>query len=214
MSILLASRLAGNLSFSNLGSATTSRTRLCGFTMAVAVVLLLTAPVACADTMKTFDLITNYPANLEQDGTDSGTITIDTTTGTVDAIDLSFGPEPSSDFDTYWDIAGSGSSAFVEIGEAWAPIDAFYAVYIALPVNTLVGYNGGLICSTDNPCDNAPKSYSEYGHTQVPYTDGQLTITPEPPYLALLGAGVLCLFEIFRHRSFCGSKQATTISAH
>jgi hypothetical protein len=187
--------------------------------MAIAAVLLLTAPIACADTIETFNLTTSYQANFGPDGTASGAVIIDSTIGTIDAINLSFAAIPDSVFPlgTEWDVFGSGSSAFVEISEQWdnAANDDFFSILITLPVNTLVGYSGGLICSADDPCDGGVKSGFQFGITQLmPYTDGQLTGAPEPPYLALLGAGVLCLFEIFRRRSFRASKQVGTVPAH
>jgi len=185
--------------------------------MAVALVLLLTAPIACADTIETFDLTTNYSANFGPDGTASGTVIIDITTGTIDAIDLSIGvPASVYPLGTEWDVYGSGPNAFVEIAEGWddAANDDYFGILITLPVNTLVGYNGGLICSTDDPCNGGVESGFQYGITQLmPYTDGQLTHAPEPPYLALFGAGVLCLLEIFRRSFFRGAKQAARVSA-
>lgn len=218
MSIVLPARTADSVSFSNPGPRTTSRAQPSVLIMAFVAALFLSAAAASADTVATFDLTTIYTANSGPDGTAFGTIVIDTTTGTVEAIDLSFAAEPGTVFpiDTSSDLYGSGPSALVEISETWenALYDEYFFVGIALPVNTLVGYTGGLICAADDPCDGVVESGFQWGISQLlPYSDGQLTPAPEPACLAFLGAGVLCLVEVFRRRSFRGSKPAATVSA-
>lgn len=232
MPIVLASRRTGNLNLSNLGQAIVSLARCCSFTMAVAVILFFTASDAHADTVTTFYLTTGYsPTNGTPQGEAFGRIKIDTLTGIIEAIDLSFTGEPSSGPlypDADWGVSGSGPSAYVGIGEEWGGTDAFYEVSIDLPVNTLVGYTGGDICSLTNNCGDyfcPPNSRYCSGYTSgfqyydselFPYSYGDLSPypTPEPEYLAFPGAGVLCLVEVFRRSSLRGLKRTATVSAH
>lgn len=157
--------------------------------------LLLALPVY-ADQVTVFSLITNYPPPQAQqpDGTASGTVTIDTTTGVIEAIDLSFAGEPSITFSsTLWDVFGNPPDSFVELGESWTtPQNGFYDVVIDLPVATLVGYAGGSICTAANPCPDGAFSGFTYGDSAITsYTSGDLSPVPEPASWTLLGAAVL-----------------------
>lgn len=174
-------------------------------TVVVAGVLLLALP-AYADQVTVFNLTTVYqPLQPQQpDGTASGTVTIDTTTGVVEAIDLSFAGEPASaSTGTLWDVYGTSPNAFVEINEAWTLLDAYYDVEIVLPVDTLVGYAGGSICTKATPCyDNSFSSFSWGISGPSSYSSGQLTPTPEPASLILFGTGIPGLVVILRRKLF------------
>lgn len=175
---------------------------------AVVSAVLLLAPHGYADQVTVFSLTTVYqpPQAQQPDGTASGTITIDTTTGTVEAINLSFAGEPGSASPTMlWDVHGTPPKAFVEINESWnSPQDAFYDVEIALPVDTLVGYAGGSICTTAEPCYGGSTSGFSWGNSEMEsYSAGQLTPTPEPATLTLFATGVLGLIVLlFRKHAF------------
>jgi hypothetical protein len=175
-------------------------------TAVVASVFLLALPVY-ADQITVFHLTTVYqpPQPQQPDGTASGTVTIDTTTGVVEAIDLSFAGEPdSASPNTLWDVYGTSPNAFVEINESWiTPLNAYYDVEIVLPVDTLVGYAGGSICTKAAPCyDNSFSGFSWGISQQESYSSGELTPTPEPASLILLGAGIPGLVVIFRRKLF------------
>jgi hypothetical protein len=176
-------------------------------TAVLAGVLLLTLP-GYADQVTVFDLTTVYqpPQPQQPNGTASGTVTIDTTTGVVEAIDLSFAGEPGSvSPSTLWDVYGTPPNAFVEINESWiTPKNAFYDVEIVLPVDTLVGYAGGSICIKAAPCYSDSFSGFSSGISQLEsYSSGQLTpITPEPTSLILFGTGISGLVVIFRRKLF------------
>jgi hypothetical protein len=180
------------------------------FTTAVAAVLILSAPAVYGDQVTTFNLTTDYSQPV---GEAFGTVTIDTTTGTVDAIDLSFVGEPGSVFPigTNSDLFGTGPNQLMEIFEAWddAANDSYYSVDIVLPIDTLVGYAGGNICSTTNSCYSLGGfAYGIAG--DEPYTGGQLEPVPELPGVLLFGTGALSLvgllrrkFPITRQRRMC-----------
>ena len=175
-------------------------------TAVVAAVLLLALP-GYADQVTVFDLTTVYqpPQPQQPDGTAYGTVTIDTTSGVVDAINLSFAGEPgSASPSTFWDVSGTPPNAFVEINESWTtPLNGFYDVEILLPVDTLVGYAGGSICTKAAPCYGDSFSGFSLGNSQTAsYSSGQLTATPEPASLILVATGVPCLVGMLRRRLF------------
>ena len=172
--------------------------------VAAFVAAVLLAPPAHADQITVFSLTTVYPLPQPQapDGTASGTITIDTTTGIVEAINLSFAAEPAlASSSTSWDVFGTPPNAFVEINESWiTPQNGYFDVEIALPVDTLVGYTGGSICTEAHVCNGGAYSTFLDGIDLDPYSSGQLTPTPEPASLGLLGTGVLGLVGILRRK--------------
>jgi len=136
-------------------------------------------------------------------GTTTGTITIDTTTGTVDDINLAFAGDPggAEEIGTAWDVFGTPPNAFVEIEESWSYSDAFYGVDIVLPVDTLVGYAGGSICTKAQPCWDGAYSGFQYGDSQLfSFASGDLDDAPEPSSLILFGTGALGLVGFFRRR--------------
>ena len=161
---------------------------------AVVSAVLLLAPHGYADQVTVFSLTTVYqpPQAQQPDGTASGTITIDTTTGAVEAINLSFAGEPGSTTpSTFSDVQGARPNAFVEINESWrTPQDAFYA--------------GGSICTTAEPCYGGSTSGFSWGNSEMEsYSAGQLTPTPEPATLTLFATGVLGLIVfLFRKHAF------------
>jgi hypothetical protein len=174
-----------------------------------AAVLLLIASAARADEIKTFYLTAIYEQSVY--GTPpgsfngSGQIVIDTTTGVVDSIDLSFGNSPGSLGGPSSTDSGPGFPPpynFVYMEEQWFGLyfDGYQDLSIVLPVHTLIGYDGGPICSIDDPCDAGPV-YGTAFSLFVPddlsngfyYTSGFLSTTPEPSSLLLTLTGALCI---------------------
>jgi hypothetical protein len=173
-----------------------------GLGWAVAAMLLLSATAAFANPITTFNLTSTFSSAI---GAAYGTITIDTATGTVESINLSFAGEPASatELGSTFDLVGSGPNALVEFGETWGTL-GFYSVDILLPVNTLVGYAGGPICSTANPCYGGALSGFAFGISgNKPYTGGTLSATPEAAswmFVATGAVGLLTILQRRRHR--------------
>jgi hypothetical protein len=179
------------------------------FLQILAVVVFLPALTTYADTLTTFDFAGTYHLGVPPDNTSGplgsafGTVMIDTTTGAVQAIDLSFATLSSNAV-----VAGTSSESygaplnFTELGETWlgqAGINYFAAITLDIPVATLAGYAGGNICSLDNPCANGP-SIINIDIADHDFANGTLTATPEPSSLTLLAVGALAVFGITRGR--------------
>jgi hypothetical protein len=159
--------------------------------------LLLMASNAFADEIVNFTLATTN--NAPSDSFDaSGTITIDTTTGVVDAIDLN----TPGDAATVYSIGTSSGAVdpptnnLIDISEQWCvgPSPACFGLYsagIVLPVDSLIGYDGGPICSTEFPCFDGVTSGYGVGLGDGAYTSGELVVSPEPSSLLLALTGSL-----------------------
>ena len=169
------------------------------FAAGIAAVLLLMASNALADEIRNFNL--NVTTSADPTPIFLGQISVDLTTGALDAINLGFNDEPASASLGIEDgFFGTAPNAFFEIAQQWCygsdgcdpDSDTVLSVDLLLPVDSLVGYDGGPICSTDNPCfDGAKSTYSYGGIYSEPYTSGEFTETPEPSSLLLMVTGAL-----------------------
>jgi hypothetical protein len=166
-----------------------------------------------ADTVTIFDLNATLDNGFGTGtaGSATGTVTIDVTTGVVTALDLVASTTAASGL-------GATSTTFTTVdyvGEYPDPLDPTYdiqsltgsnSLLLALPVGSLVGYDGSLVCSAVAACSGV----SVYGvdiSGGVYFDSGSLTpevaATPEPSSLALLGSGVLGFAGVLRRRKRC-----------
>lgn len=163
--------------------------------------LFLSSPAAHANPLTTFNLTSSFPSSI---GAAGGTVAIDPISGAVGPINFSFAGIPASatEIASGFDLVGSGPNGLFELDEQWAtPGNGFYSVDILLPVNTLVGYSGGPICSTTYPCYGGAVSGFAQGITgNQPYTSGTLSPTPEPASWILVATGAAGLLAILRRQ--------------
>ena len=183
------------------------------FLHVLAAVLFLPAFAAYADTVTTFDLTGTYDLGITPYAA-SGTVTIDTTTGAVQAIDLGFQSLASDAVVAYTLSESYGEPLnFSEIGEGWTGLpgtDYSAAIDMAIPVATLAGYAGGNICSLDNPCADT-MSIIELGTVDNDFVDGTLIPTPEPSSLILMAIGALAMVGMMRGRPLTGVRTANNL---
>jgi len=172
--------------------------RLPAFAAGLVAALMLMSANASADEIRSFYVVATSPPYFYIPGSTSvlGTITIDTTTGVVDAIDLNI-PNPATEYlvGTDWGVVDPPTINTIYFQEQYcagtAPAcDGFGGYNIVIPQDGLVGYDGGFICSTDNPCFEDNSAYT-FGLTTIEYTSGDLEPTPEPSSLLLLLTGAL-----------------------
>ncbi len=160
--------------------------------------LFYLAPAGRADTIKSFDLIASTQSRAV-----TGDLTIDITTGVVQAASLAY-------LGLTYDVLNNQGfdpalNAYqVEVPKASATLPAF-ELYI--PGSSLVDYVGGSVCSISTPCSYG--SVSEFVTPGTPprgfpFAFGELidsslvgsTVTPEPASLTLMGTGLLSLVGV------------------
>ena len=147
---------------------------------------------AHADTVSTFSLsgsVQNQSLPL------SGTMTVDTTTGTVLSANFAFAGSQS--FRNTSLVTGVFAN-HVEITETFMAANGsgLESIDLLLPVSDLVGYTGGDVCSVLSPCSGANtviQSSVLQGIVGSHIEQASLTpvaSTPEPSSLELLGTGL------------------------
>ena len=164
----------------------------------VATAILSTSLAAHADTLFNASGTFNDGSNL------TGTVTIDTTSGSVTSVNLIV--TGVSNF-TFVDIVGqqpdrSPSQYFVGVENAAGTEDFNFALPDSPTGNPLVGYTGGRICSDTSPCSTTSNLYNLQTNTfGSRLSTGTLTAaTPEPSSILLLSTGLLAAAGTMKRR--------------
>jgi len=185
-------------------------------TFIVTASLFAVSLAAHADTIVTFDAIGQFHVDL---ATLSGTVTVDTSTGIVTAVDLFVSAPDDYTFNGIYQQSctsgPTGNSCFVTFDTNGTAFATHPILNLVLAVNTFVGYDGGL--GTGQAPLNGSSSDLEWVAGSISGTDleklqmGSLTpappstlasaSTPEPSSFILLGTGALGLMNLSRRRA-------------
>ena len=113
---------------------------------------------------------------------------------------------------------------FIYIEQQWCagPSPACFGLAslgFVLPVDSLVGYDGGPICSTEYACYAGPiygdleSGFSPNGHSAgIAYATGELSLTPEPSTLLLAATGALCIGLALRRKKAKANRPTLPLS--
>ncbi len=174
------------------------------YLFAIVIAMLPICPAARADT------IFNLHSNEALGALIEGTVDINTTTGVVDFADLTY--TYNGLIETFMEPVQQSpyNGDYLTLFSAFnGSIFSGYYYRLILPVTTLVGYQGGLICSEVNGFGGACALLSTTQRNGSFYDDaldGTLTpntassVTPEPSSLALFCTGLLGVVGVVRKR--------------
>ncbi|HLI75729.1 MAG TPA: PEP-CTERM sorting domain-containing protein [Acidobacteriaceae bacterium] len=159
-----------------------------------AAVLLPLSLSARADTIKNFSL----NSDLSGGYTAQGQVSIDVTDGQV--VNSFFTVTQNGAVDaTFTQADYSQPLSGVYLAEFADHTDGF-TYELLLPNSTLVGYNGGNVCTLGNTCIGYPSGVYLPSGLGEGALDGTLTPTPEPASFLMLGTGLLAGYLVARRR--------------
>jgi hypothetical protein len=133
----------------------------------------------------------NIAAVLLNGSTVTGTVTIDPTAGVATAVNIVVGAPSSLTFNVLENQGVPFANTYqIQAGLATSLPD----FNLLLPTASLIGYNGGPICSQVLPCGGVASGIFDGSPLGGPAQSGSLTLqqtaVPEPTTVSLLGLGL------------------------
>jgi PEP-CTERM motif len=183
------------------------------FLLAVATSLAFLTPAAFADTI--FDLNARLDTSPRSNSTLTGTVDINTTTGLITSLDVTFAGFPFGPPAIFTGapisqgvITFDGMPYFYRFQDEFlapGPDSLFQLLDIGIPVQSLIDYTGGPICTIFATNQNCNSVVYQLGSPQGIVFDGSLTpevtpTVPEPSTLVLLFTGALAAVGATRRR--------------
>jgi hypothetical protein len=159
-----------------------------------------------ATTFLRADTIFDVSGYMPNYGNLSGTVTINTSTGTVSSAIFNL-PGISMDQDLYVYPDGVNNQATeIQVNQNFNDFLHPFVIDIGIPVQSLVGYAGGELCSTDSTPDVCAGILWQHGQALDLLEYGSLepatspSTVPEPSTFALMSTGLLAAFGMVRHK--------------
>lgn len=185
------------------------------YSLIATVAITLPSLAAHADTISTFT-VTN--GTFRSGATATGTVTIDTTIGTITGIDVTY--RRGTTVDEFLGLTDQAEQPANNLYGFNANDGADGDFDFAIETGSLVGYAGGVLCSMDNgvacPVPGEPAAFFatdvifdnsylnadilQSGSLVLTSSETDTSVTPEPSSIALLGTGLIGMAGIFRRK--------------